>query len=242
MTALASPAGADLRFAAASRYRSLVERDDIVTVISHELRTPLAVIRGNLELLTELAAAAPAPFRRRLDALSRNTSRLSNTVENLMLAIDQHPTGTPQVGDLAAVLTVAAGQVAQPAAGFVLDVPAEPVWVVGDPGLLQVAVDQLLRNAVTHGGGDQLVSVSLRHRPRPTIEIRDHGPGLDPAEQEQLAIAFYRGDRARHDEKPGLGLGLTISRRVVDAHGGQLEIDNAPGGGVVARIVLPSYS
>ena len=217
---------------------TFVERDDIATVISHEMRTPLAAITGNLELLTELSAGAPAPFQRRLDVLARNTSRLSHTVDSLMRSADLHPSGRPEVIDLGAVVTELVGG----SAGVRLEVPPGPVWVAADPVLLRLAVDHLVRNAVVHGGSDHPVLVRVLDRPQPTVEVRDHGAGLDPAEVAQLTTAFFRGGRARADEKPGLGLGLTISGRILAAHGGALELADADGGGTVARAQLPAYT
>lgn len=225
------------RLTAGSALGTLVERDDVVSVVSHEIRTPLAAIRGNLELLTELSAAAPPHFQRRLDVLTRNTSRLTHTVDSLMRAIDQHPTARPEVVDLGALVAAAAQ-----ADGIRHTVAAEPVWVIADPALLSLAVEHLVRNAVVHGPGDRPATVSVLDQPQPAVVVRDHGPGLDPAEHAQLTTAFFRGRRACHDERPGLGLGLTISERIVTAHGGVLELDNATGGGTVARILLPSYS
>ncbi len=214
---------------------SLVERDDVITVISHEIRTPLAAIRGNLELLTGFPDAVAAPFQRRLDALVRNAGRLTRTVDNLLRAIDQHPVGTPQAVDLNALVAGVPAEV-------LLDRPSRPTFVVADPSLLEVALEQLLSNALTHGRSDHPVTVRVVDRPRPALEIIDHGPGLDPAEQEQLATAFYRGARARGNEQPGLGLGLTITRRIVDTHGGVLQLDGTPGGGTTARILLDPYN
>jgi signal transduction histidine kinase len=215
-----------------------VDRDEMVTAISHEIRTPLASINGNLELLTEMGAIMPG-FERRVEAITRNTDRLCRTVDNLLRVVDQQihePVGHRRRSDLGAVVAAAAAA----AGGERLHVagPDSPVWVTADPRLLGVALGHLIGNALRFGESKP-VEVTVTAGPRPAIVVRDHGPGLGEAELAALGVPFVRGEQARLAQLPGLGLGLAISRRIVEAQGGVLRLESRPGAGLTARIVLP---
>ncbi|BCY07032.1 GAF domain-containing sensor histidine kinase [Actinoplanes sp. L3-i22] len=216
-----------------------LDQDEVVSAISHEIRTPLASIRGNLELLTEMSAIAPG-FERRVDAITRNADRLCRTVDNLLRAVNQQmhePVGERKLVDLGAVLssvvaTIRSGRLRVTA-------PDGPVWVTADPRLLEVALEHLVSNALAFGEG-HLVELGLDAYPMPTLTVRDHGPGLPEGELVALGAPFLRGDDARLAQAPGLGLGLAISRRIVEAQGGVLRLESSPGTGVTARIMLPA--
>lgn len=215
-----------------------LDQDEVVSAISHEIRTPLASIRGNLELLTEMGAIASG-FERRVDAITRNTDRLCRTVDNLLRAVNQQihePVGERHLFDLGGLI---AGVVAAiGGARLRLTRPDGPIWVTADPRLLEVAFGHLLGNALAFGDG-KLIEVSVHAHPQPTVTVRDHGPGLAEAELAALGAPFMRGDDARLAQTPGLGLGLAISRRIVEAQGGVLRLESVIGSGLTARITLP---
>ncbi|WP_127552118.1 GAF domain-containing sensor histidine kinase [Actinoplanes sp. OR16] len=213
-----------------------VDNDDIVSAISHEIRTPLANIQGNLEMLTATPGAVAPAFARRIDAINRNANRLIRTVDSLLRAVNhqmQEPTGRPQLIDLRGFVT------AFPDPRLHISLPAEPVQVTADPRLLEVAIGHLLTNALVFGGPDAPVEVTVAAAPQPTLIIRDHGPGMPAGELLTAGMPFARGERAIRDQLPGLGLGLSITRRIVEAQGGMLDLDSVTGEGVTARIMLP---
>jgi signal transduction histidine kinase len=223
-------------------FPAAVDQDEVVATISHEIRTPLAAIRGNLELLTATPGAIAPGFERPVDAVHRNAARLCQTVENLLSAVDQQtrePVGERHLIDLHEVVSAAVSAAGYQGERLHAELPAGPVWVTADPRLLAVAVGHLIDNALRFGAPDQPVVVALTAHPQPAVTVRDHGPGLDEAELAALGSAFARGDQARRDQKPGLGLGLSISRRIVRAQGGSLLLRSAPGAGVTAAITLP---
>ncbi|WP_436521244.1 GAF domain-containing sensor histidine kinase [Actinoplanes sp. HUAS TT8] len=216
-----------------------IDQDEVVSAISHEIRTPLTSIRGNLELLSEMGAIATG-FEGRVDAITRNADRLCRTVENLLRAVNQQmhePVGERHLIDLGSIVP---GVVAAIGSDRVhVTRPDGPVWATADPRLIEVALGHLLSNALCFGEGKP-VEVTLVAHPQPAIVVRDHGPGLDPSELAMLGAPFMRGDEARVAQAPGLGLGLAISRRIVEAQGGVLRLDSAPGAGLTARILLPA--
>jgi two-component system sensor histidine kinase KdpD len=113
------------------------------------------------------------------------------------------------------------------------DLPAISV----DSRLIQQALNALLSNAAAHGGSGKPIEVSAaRDGSTLTISVADHGPGLAPGEEDKVFEKFYRGPRTRPG---GLGLGLSIARQLVEAHGGQLVAQNREGGGARFSIRLP---
>ncbi|GAA2712690.1 GAF domain-containing sensor histidine kinase [Actinoplanes palleronii] len=220
-------------------FPAAVDQDEVVSAISHEIRTPLASIRGNLELLTDSPGAIAPGYERRIDAITRNADRLCRTVDNLLRAVDQQayaPVGQPHLIDVSAVVSDAVAALGD--SRVHLAVPTGPVWATADPRLLEVALGQLLTNALCFGEPGTPVEVAVAPHPQPVITIRDHGPGLPQGELAVLGVPFVRGADAVRDQMPGLGLGLAISRRIVEAQGGALHLASTPGEGVTARILL----
>jgi signal transduction histidine kinase len=141
--------------------------------------------------------------------------------------------------DLGAVVAAAAEATSGAAGRVAVSAPPEPVQVLADRRLLEIAVGHLLSNALTFGAPDRAVAVRLTGGPQASLEIDDHGLGLDEEELSRLGTPFFRGRDARRNEAPGLGLGLAIGRRIIEAHGGALHLHSAPGTGLTARVTLP---
>ena len=105
------------------------------------------------------------------------------------------------------------------------------------PNLLRRAIRNLVENAVKYGGSAE---VGVRRAgPQVAIEVGDRGPGIAQAELDRVQEPFYRLEPSRSRETGGSGLGLTLARAAAQAHGGALELENRPEGGLVARLLLP---
>jgi signal transduction histidine kinase len=218
-----------------------IDQDEVVTAISHEVRTPLAVIQGRLEMLTSTPGAIAPEYLKHAEAIRRNADRLCRTVDNLLRAASQHrhtPVGDRDMIDLRAAMRGVVAGMGPAGERVLLDLPGSPVLVHADSRLVEIAVSQLVNNALHHGGPAAPVILSVARRPAPTIEVRDSGPGLDETDLSRLGTAFFRGCDARRDEKAGLGLGISISRRIVEAQGGNLTLHSMRGEGVVARVTF----
>jgi len=223
-------------------------KDDFVASISHELRTPLTSIRGYLELIgDEASGGLTADQHRYLEIVERNTDRLMRVVGDLLL-IAQVDAGaiTLQLEELdPAELLRDAIEVARPQAdakGLTMSARLEPTpRLLGDRARLGQVVDNLVSNAIkfTPAGG----SVELRAHPaggaRVVLEVSDNGMGMSEQEQEQLFQAFYRTTAAAEQGIRGTGLGLTIVRALVEAHGGTVSVRSATGEGTTFHIELP---
>jgi len=114
---------------------------------------------------------------------------------------------------------------------------AIPVLVKANPIALSRALRNLLINAATHGMGGK---VSVLGGALARIVIEDEGPGIAPELFDQVFEPFFRADRARGQEIPGVGLGLTIAREIVRKAGGEIEISNRPDGGLLLTVQLPA--
>ena len=205
----------------------------LVADASHELRTPVTSLRTNAEILRE-RPDLPVPERAAmLDDVIAQAEELGLLVRDLMELAREGPGdmyyAELRLDEIAAA--VARMQRHAPAARFTLDI--SPVVVVGDAERLARAINNLLDNAVSHGGGQVEVTVRLDGE----VVVRDHGPGVAPGEEPHLFERFWRGTGAR--ASPGSGLGLAIVRQVADAHGGSVRVESPPDGGALFRMRVP---
>ena len=210
---------------------------------AHELRTPLTILKGELEVALG-TTAADAPYRRALESCLEEVDRLASLVEDLLfLARSDAGALAPshERVDLASVVTDAAPALEALAsrAGVAFRVePSPAVPVQGSAPLLFRVVFNLAENAVKHAGAGAHVTVSTRSGgDRALLEVRDDGPGISAEDRERIFDRFYRADPAR--ERGGSGLGLPLTRAIVQLHGGEIGVTSAPGTGACFRVELP---
>jgi two-component system sensor histidine kinase MprB len=205
----------------------------LVADASHELRTPLASLRGNVELLalgsdgadrTELVS----DVLQQLDGLTTLVSQLIELAREELREPERAPVALDQVVHE----TVRRMRQNYPHLEFAAKL--EPTNVLGAPDSLTRAVSNLLDNAAKWSADGGLVEVSLHGG---TLEVRDHGPGIDDADLPYVFERFYRGAGAR--ERPGSGLGLAIVAQVVSAHGGEVRAERPAGGGALLTARFP---
>ena len=197
--------------------------------VSHELKTPLAALSAALQ--------QPRPDCAELQQAAR---RLTHTVDNLLDAtrlesgLLQPTREWCDPGELVHEAVAASGlKEADVQINITKNLPAVSV----DSGLIQQALNALLSNAMIYGKSDRPVEVSAaRDDSTLVISVADRGAGLAPGEEKKVFQKFYRGPRTRPG---GLGLGLSIARQLIEAHGGQIVAQNREGGGAVFTIRLP---
>ena len=234
--------GTEVNRMASSLQHMLDGQRGLLLAISHELRSPLTRARLHAELLTD------GPQR---SALLRDLGLMRDLVRDLLeaerlavgaAALQRAPT------DLnALVQDLVAAQFADSSLALQLDPALPPLWL--DRVRLQLLVRNLLDNALRHGAGTAVVlrteygtggsSSSDSSKGAIRLTVRDHGPGVDPAQLPRLTDAFYRPDAARTRASGGVGLGLSLCQRVATSHGGSLELRNALPGLAVC-LVLPA--
>jgi len=207
----------------------------LVADASHELRTPLTSLRTNLELLAR-SDDIPAEERHAiLNDLVAQAAELS-TLVNQLVDLEREPLGAEHAVEFSFDEVVsnalARARLHSPSLEFVSHL--EPTTVVGQPGVLERAVANLLDNAAKWSSPGGTVEVNLVGG---TLSVRDHGPGIDPADAPHVFERFYRSTKAR--ALPGSGLGLSIVRQAAERHGGQAWVLPAPGGGTIACLRVP---
>jgi signal transduction histidine kinase len=212
---------------------------------SHELRTPLTVIRGQLEVLARQRHVTPADVRHVDEVVRTEVVRMERLVEDLLLLAraDEGELLRPATLDLRPfvielfdALTLTAER------RFELgDVP-EGTLRADEDRLAQI-VRNLARNAVEHTAEGGLVRLCVTAQPRGWIElaVEDDGPGIPPEQRDRVFDRFHRLDSARSRGKGGAGLGLSIARAIVEAHGGRIAAGVSPEGGARVAFRLPGF-
>lgn len=215
---------------------------------SHELRTPLTSIRGGLDLVLDEAL----PPERRDDVLRRvrsDSRRMQDLVEDLLLlaSLDSGRPLRSEPVDLVPLVEDAAddARALQPGRSVVVESPASvdgtraTAVVTGDEMRLRQVVAGLVHNALAHTPVTAALRLSLcRDGGAIALSIVDAGPGLTSEQAATVFDRFSRGDGSRSRHAGGAGLGLAIARSIVQAHGGTLDLDTAPGRGCAFTIRL----
>jgi signal transduction histidine kinase len=213
-------------------------RDEFLSIASHELRTPLAGLHLQLELLERLLKAGPIDPRRAAglaDTSLRLSRRLSGLLDELM-DLTRIRVGKLEIRrqrcDLSGIVCDVASQLSAEAAkaGSAVEIRSEgPVYGQFDPVKIGQVVSNLVSNAIKYGQGQPIDIVAEADEASARIIVRDRGPGV-PIEKQPMI--FERYERANADESvQGLGLGLYISKQIMEAHGGTLRVDSVPGQG-----------
>lgn len=233
--------------------RALEVKDDFIAAVSHELRTPLAAIRARAELLASYPDQGPE-VRADVAALQRNAARLERLVSDLIEA-GQLQSGALHLRcaayDVAAVVAeaVAATEPAAVAAGITLVADLADgagsrrrIPAYGDAGRIRQVLDNLLTNAVKHtppGGSLRLDVYWDDVVDEVELVLADTGHGIPADELDRVFERFYRGAAARRRGIEGLGLGLSITRALVEAHGGHVLLESEVGTGTTFTVRLP---
>lgn len=214
---------------------------------SHELRSPLSRLRAEIEVTLRRTRDA-AEYEETLRSCLEEVERLSELTEELLtlahLDADEGPGQEVPAVPLLPIVDDAVrrlGSQAHLCAIRVLLEPAEPPLTVRvGPTAVGLALTNILDNAVkfSPAGGEVRVGVSA-DGPEALIVVTDRGPGVAPDELPRLFDRFHRGTAARASEAPGFGLGLAISRAVIERQGGSISADSAPDGGARFSIRLP---
>lgn len=223
----------------AGRLADLLERQRaFVADASHELRTPLTALRLRLE---NLESGLDDDMRQDLAAALAESERLAELVDQLLLIARTESRVKPAVRvDLAATTRDRAdlwSAVAEERGMSVEVNAAGEVWVSSVPGGVEQILDNLVSNALAVSAPGEAVEVSATATPEGgRLAVLDHGPGLSAEQKERAFDRFWRADQ----NKPGTGLGLAIVQELVQASGGRVSLTDAPGGGLVASVVLPA--
>ncbi len=216
-------------------------RAALLSAVSHDLRTPIAAVKASVtSLLQQDVDWTPEAEREFLETIDEETDRLDALVGNLLdmsrlqagaLEISTTPVGLEEVVP-AALRSLGVGD-----GSVELDVSESLPRVLADPGLLERALANVISNAIrfTPAGARPRVTAGALDR---TVDLRvvDRGPGVPRDERPRLFVPFQRLGDSPHGD--GVGLGLAVAKGFVEAMGGEIEVEDTPGGGLTVVIIL----
>jgi len=226
-------------------YRLSRLKTDFVANISHELRTPLTSVRLFAETLREGRAESPEEVRECVELLSAESERLSRMVENLLdwsrLESGRSPMRVAPVQVATLFESIAQTWRAQ-------QLPVSYKTEI-EPGLMPLPIDaeamsqvvlNLLHNAFKYTGEDKKIVLRARRQGKMiAVEVQDNGIGIRAQDKKRIFERFYRADDLLSRDTEGTGLGLAIAKKIVEAHGGRIELDTKAGEGSTFRILIP---
>ncbi|MCO4253980.1 sensor histidine kinase [Pseudarthrobacter cellobiosi] len=220
---------------------ALAAKDDFVASVSHEFRTPLTSILGYVELLLE-----DDPGHDQLEPLNiikRNSERLLTLVSDLLATRNGQLIVTPHAVDIAELVR-ASVSAAMPRAdasrvALIAETPAKLEAHVDGPRISQV-LDNLVSNAIKYSPDGGHVVVSLEHDDgHVACRVSDTGMGMSADDQAHVFAKFFRTSNVRRTAIPGVGLGLPISKAIVEAHGGTIQVESKLGQGTTFTFRVP---
>jgi signal transduction histidine kinase len=219
-------------------------RERFVADVSHELRTPLQQILLFVQLHRMGRLRDDLEKEHSLAIVERETRRLMDLVERILHFTGPGGISATERCSLTEVVRQTVGDFEPLAAGrqVRIDVSREkdPLEVEASPGSIRQILLNLLDNAVKHGPPGQTVRVSVEARgERAVLTVDDEGPGIPAAERRRVQEPFYRLAREERTGSGGSGIGLAVVRDLLEAAGGYLWLEDAPGGGLRARVEFP---
>jgi two-component system sensor histidine kinase MprB len=215
---------------------SLAQQRQLVADASHELRTPLATVRTNVEVLARADRLPPAERAALIGDTVAQIEELTRLVGDLMeLARGDGQAEPVTLVDLDRLTREVVESVSRHHATVTLRVDGVQTFIRGASTRVARAVSNLVDNAAKWSPPGAEVRIEVRGG---TVTVRDHGPGVDPADLPHIFDRFYRSAAAR--TLPGAGLGLAIVKQVADSHGGTITAAAAPGGGALFTLRFPT--
>jgi len=225
---------------------------ELLADVSHELRTPLARMRVVLDLASD---ADPAQVRRYLQEITTDLSELDQLLDDVIVSSrldragrwdEARPPLRRRPLEVRELVEATALRFRErwPARALACAEPAADLVVDGDPVMLRRALDNLVDNARKYSAEDRPITVAvdraeLRGRPAVKVEVVDAGHGIAVGDQPRVFTAFFRADRSRARATGGVGLGLALARRIVEAHEGAVGFASDPDRGSRFWFVLP---
>jgi signal transduction histidine kinase len=224
-------------------------KSGFVSMVSHEFRTPLGIIQSSAQILDRyLERLSPERRTEQLESINRNVERMAGLIDEVLL-IGKVEAGqlsfAPAPLDLAGFCRRLADEMTSAThrrcpIRLVLETPVFPL-AQADEGLLRHILANLISNAVKYSVAGNEVEFHVAQRERNAVfTIRDRGIGIPEADRDKLFVAFQRASNAAHVH--GTGLGLTIVKRCVDRHGGEVSFTSEEGRGTTFTVTIPMFS
>jgi signal transduction histidine kinase len=224
-------------------------RRDLIAWVSHDLQTPLASIRAIVEALADGVVDDPETVQRYLTTAQKDIGALSVLIDDLFqmaqldaggLPLDRaHSSLSDLISDTLEAFSELATRQGVSLSGSVAD-NVDPVWM--DTQRIGRALNNLVGNALRHtpAGGSVKVNASQADE-GVKVEVTDTGEGIRPEDLPYVFERFYRGEKSRNRATGGAGLGLAITRGIIETHGGRIYVDSQPGQGTCFTFILPNH-
>jgi signal transduction histidine kinase len=239
-----------LLFVSTRRAHDLARQQlEFVATVSHELRTPLAVIRSAADNLADGVVHDETRVRQYGELVRREGVRLTDLVEQILefaglqsgeRSLARRPV---EIDGVLREVAAAAQEAARERLTVDLALADRLPAVLGDEAALRRVFQNLIGNAVKYGAGAGWVGVeAAADLSRIAVTVRDRGIGIAPGDQERIFDPFYRAADVASAQIQGAGLGLSLVKRIVEAHGGRVTVESAPGTGSAFVVTLPIAS
>lgn len=224
-------------------HESFENQKRFIADASHELRTPLAIIRGNVELL-RAGTGDGASADESLEMIESESIRMTRLLDELLALarLESAEQASVQPLQVETLLTEASARGRALGTRNVTVEPCAELWVEGHPDMLDQALANLIRNALAHTGQAARITLGCA-RIGDTVEmwVADDGPGMPEADLDRVFDRFYRAQGSvREQDSSGAGLGLAITKRLVELHGGSVQADNVYPHGARFTVRLPA--
>lgn len=220
-------------------------KSEFVSLVSHEFRAPLTNMQGALELMGDSCVSINSTCNRMLGVVTAEVNRLGRLVEDV-LNVSRIEAGelklVSEAVDVAKLVNQILDEFAARNVGrklhYLSESPHYILWA--DPDRLHEVIANLIDNAVKYSPENSEVTVSMGlHGEEGILSVSDHGPGIPVEEQSHLFQKFYRLDSRDDKETYGYGLGLYLSRRLIEGMNGKIWVESEPGHGATFRFALP---
>lgn len=223
---------------------SVAANQELISNVSHEFKNPLNSIIGNVDLVLDEADLLPPPLAQRLLVVQRNAERLMDLVADLTASatttLNVHPKRTDLASLVETSLSSAQASAERSHVEIAADVPS-PLWAYADPLRIGQVLDNLVSNAIKYSPDGGRVSISARADNQwVRLSVTDTGMGMSTEDAAKAFNRFFRSESARRAAIPGAGLGLSITRMIVERHGGSIMCESGEGQGSTFTVTLPA--
>ena len=217
-----------------------------VSSVSHDLQTPLTSIRMFAELLQNSSELSDDQ-KEYLEIIQGESERLARLIRNVLdfsrleRGVKTYRSENVDLNDVVqSVMRSMKYQLKQSHFETRIEIPQIPVMIQGDADAIAEAVENLISNAIKYSKEQKFLGVRLRKQnDSVVIEVEDHGIGIDPKEQSHIFETYYRAKDAHVQAMGGAGLGLSLVKQIMEAHGGKVEVQSTPGKGSTFRLIFP---
>ncbi len=221
-------------------------RGNLLRAVSHDLRTPLTAILGSTSTIVENYNVLTDDVKKEfLQGIYADAEWLNNLVDNI-LSMTRFNEGTIKINKemeaVEEIISEAVTRVKKRAGEheIKISIPEELIMIPVDGTLIEQVIVNLLDNAIKHTPEGSEIHISVKPAEDHVVfEVSDNGPGIPESDLLHIFNRFYKSEKMTDHVRSGIGLGLTICKSIVEAHGGEITVNNKPSGGAVFRFMLP---